>query len=83
MCSKNQKRFYTPQFSEVSCIAVRRLAWSLEKSMPQTVDLIIRLLPFFMDASKVCLACRDKSKCQKCLFSQHSADENAMAILSA
>jgi hypothetical protein len=34
----NQKRFYSPQFSEVSAVSVRRLAWSLGVSMPKAVD---------------------------------------------
>jgi hypothetical protein len=34
----SQKRFYSPQFSEVSAVSVRRLAWSLGVSMPKAVD---------------------------------------------
>jgi hypothetical protein len=33
-----QKRFYSPQFSELSAVSVRRLAWSLGVSMLKAVD---------------------------------------------
>jgi hypothetical protein len=34
----NQKRFYSPRFSELSAVSVRRLAWALGLSMPKAVD---------------------------------------------
>ena len=68
MQTKNQKRYYSPQFSELATVSVRRLAWSLGKSMPYTVDHIIRLLPSVVDPSKVCLSCQDCSKCSTCIF---------------
>ena len=68
MQALNNKRYYTPQFSALAAISVRRLAWSMGKSMPATVDHIIRLLPSIVDPSKVCSACQDKSKCACCIF---------------
>jgi hypothetical protein len=62
------KRYYTPQFSALTAISVRRLAWSKGLSMPAAVDHIVRLLPSIVDSSKVCLACRDNSKCACCVF---------------
>jgi hypothetical protein len=64
----NNKRFYSPQFSALAAISVRRLAWSLGLSMPAAVDHIVRLLPSMVDPSKVCLACQDRSKCASCVF---------------
>ena len=63
-----QKRFYTPQFSALASISVRRLAWAMDVSMPAAVNIMIRLLPSIVDPSKVCLLCRDKAKCQTCTF---------------
>jgi len=68
MQNKNHKRFYSPQFSELAAVSVRRLAWALEKPMPYAVDHIIGLLPSVVDSSKVCLSCRDSSKCAACIF---------------
>jgi hypothetical protein len=44
----NQKRFYSPQFSEMSAVSVRRLAWSLGVSMPKAVDQAVSYLPCFL-----------------------------------
>ena len=64
----DNKRYYTPQFSALAAISVRRLAWALNKSMPAAVDVIIQLLPLVLNSSKVCSACKDKTKCQSCCF---------------
>jgi hypothetical protein len=83
MSSNHQKRFYTPQFSEVSSISVRRLAWSMEKTMTQTMDLVIKFLPFFFDAEKVCPACRDRTKCKVCAFYLLATEEEKTAFLAS
>jgi len=62
------KRFYSPQFSELAAVSVRRLAWALDKPMPAAVDHIIKLLPSLGGAEKVCLSCKDKTKCAFCIF---------------
>jgi hypothetical protein len=69
----NQKRFYSPQFSEVSAVSVRRLAWSLGVSMPKAVDQVVGLLPSLFSPGVVCLACKDKTKCRSCAFGQQAA----------
>jgi hypothetical protein len=67
---EKKKRYYSPQFSVVSAVSVRRLAWAQGKSMPKTVDFMVSLLPSIVDPQKVCLACRDNTKCQACVFSR-------------
>jgi recombinational DNA repair protein RecR len=69
----NQKRFYSPQFSEVSAVSVRRLAWSLGVSMPKAVDQLVNLLPSLFSSGSVCLSCKDQTKCKLCAFSQQPA----------
>jgi hypothetical protein len=64
----SQKRFYSPQFSEVSAVSVRRLAWALGLSMPKAVDQVVGLLPSLFSPGVVCLACKDNTKCQSCAF---------------
>jgi len=66
----NNKRFYSPQFSEMACVSVRRLAWALGVSMPKAVDTIVKELSSAFSSSVVCPKCKDKSKCAVCSFSQ-------------
>ena len=63
MNNTENKRYYTPQFSETTSVSVRRFAWFLNKPMTQAVEKIILLLPFILDASKVCQTCKDNKKC--------------------
>jgi hypothetical protein len=69
----NQKRFYSPQFSEMSAVSVRRLAWALGLSMPKAVDQAVSLLPSLFSPGVVCLSCKDNTKCKSCAFSQQPA----------
>jgi hypothetical protein len=69
----NQKRFYSPQFSEISAVSVRRLAWSLGVSMPKAVDQVVNALPSIFSPDTVCLSCKDQTKCKSCAFSQQPA----------
>jgi hypothetical protein len=73
MSTNKQKRFYSPQFSEVSAVSVRRLAWHLGLSMPKAVDQVVGLLPSLFSAGSVCLSCKDQTKCKACAFSQQPA----------
>ena len=65
---KYSKKYYTPQFSELAAVSVRRLAWSINKTMLFTVNAMVQLLPHIVDPAKVCSACKDKSKCSSCVF---------------
>ena len=81
---QTEKRFYTPQFSALSSVSVRRFAWAIGKSMPSAVEIMVKLLPHMVDPSKICLACKDKSKCQACVFTtQHQPTEEQIAIMAA
>jgi len=80
----NYKRFYTPQFSETASVSVRRFAWFLNKPMTQAVERIILLLPFIMDSSKVCQACKDSRKCNSCAFNiKKLSEDEQYKILAA
>ena len=82
MSSSYKQRFYSPQFSEQAVVSVCRLAWALEKPMTKAVDHMVQLLPSLVDPSKVCLACRDRSRCSCCAFHNHSASPSTVAALS-
>jgi hypothetical protein len=68
MDNTNQKRYYSPQFSGLAVVAVRRLAWAMHMNMGQAVDVMVSCLPGFIRTEKVCSACKDNSKCQECIF---------------
>jgi hypothetical protein len=82
MQSSISKRYYSPQFSELAAVSVRRLAWALAKPMPAAVDHMVSLLPSLVDPSKVCLSCQDSSRCSSCVFCQQAANPAAVAVLA-
>jgi hypothetical protein len=73
MQTQNIKRFYSPQFSGLAAVSVRRLAWALGLSMPKAVDHVVGLLPSLFSPGVVCLSCKDNTKCNFCAFSQQAA----------
>ena len=79
----NNKRYYTPQFSAFATISVRRLAWAMGVSMPAAVDAMVRLMPSIVDPSKVCLSCKDNTKCQGCTFRSQLTPQEQGALLAA
>ena len=79
----SQKRFYSPPFSEMATVSVRRLAWALNKNMPAAVDLMVRLISSIVDPSKVCLSCKDNTKCHGCTFRCPITQEELAALLTA
>jgi hypothetical protein len=75
MQTQAKQRFYSPPFSGLAVVSVRRLAWAMGKPMSSAVDLMVRLVPSVLDPAKVCLACKDKSKCELCAFRQANPAE--------
>nr|AGS51557.1 hypothetical protein [uncultured bacterium contig00004] len=71
-----EKRFYTPQFSEMATVTVRRLAWALNIPMTKAVDIIFKELGIIFPSSEICPKCKDKSKCHACAFNNQTAAEN-------
>jgi hypothetical protein len=76
------KRFYSPQFSQLAAVSVRRLAWAVGKPMPAAVDIMVKLMPSIVNPSKVCLLCKDKHACHACIFSKQ-LDPEELIILEA
>ena len=73
------KRSYTPQFSEMATIAVRRLAWALDRNMVQAVNELVSYLPQLVVSSKVCLACKDNTICERCIFNGSGVPQSALS----
>jgi hypothetical protein len=72
---------YTPQFSPLATVTVRRLAWALQVSMPKAVDRAVAALPSIFPPSLVCPVCKDSAKCELCAFNQPSAAEKAASAV--
>jgi hypothetical protein len=79
MQPNNNKRFYSPQFSEKAAVSIRRLAWALNLSMPKTIDILVNEISLIFSSSIVCPECKDKSKCHTCGFNQQTAEEAALS----
>ena len=59
---------YSPNFSELAAVSVRRLAWAMGANMGQAVDAMVLLLPGHINQEKICTACKDSTKCVSCIF---------------
>jgi hypothetical protein len=57
---------YSPNFSELAAVTVRRLAWAMGANMGQAVDVLVKALPAYIKTDKVCELCKDKTKCNVC-----------------
>jgi hypothetical protein len=82
MYNTKEKRYYSPQFSEKAAVSVRRLAWAMGVSMPAAVDLMVLLIPSVVDPSKVCLSCKDSTKCQGCSFRNRLTPQELSEVLA-
>lgn len=59
---------YTTELSLRSSSTLRRISWALGVPMTQGIESVFDYLPRFLDRSKVCTACRDRSRCSDCVF---------------
>jgi hypothetical protein len=76
------KRYYSPQFSALAAVSVRRLAWSMGVSMPVAVDHMVKLIASIVDPAKICFACQDKTRCQTCCFFNPPTQQEQAALLA-
>ncbi|MCX5698654.1 MAG: hypothetical protein NTX01_03020 [Candidatus Omnitrophica bacterium] len=60
---------YTPELSYEASCTLRRISWSLNKPMTKTLEWIFTDLVKFIPSGAICEACKDKSKCSACSFS--------------
>ena len=79
---KDERRYYTPQFSKIAVVSVKRLSWALNLPMTKIVDFIIHALPSLVDPAKVCLSCKDRSCCCNCTFRVHSPGPSPLSALA-
>ena len=63
---------YTPELSQRSSSVLRRLAWALDIPMTKAMERVIEHITMIVDNKKVCSKCRDKTKCNTCVFKQNN-----------
>ena len=73
---------YSPEFSEIAAVSVRRLAWAMGSTMGKAVDVLVRSAPGFINAELVCEKCKDPTRCSVCSFKNSGEmPEKAKALL--
>ena len=63
---------YTPELCQRSSGTLRRIAWALGVPMTIALEKIFEQTVMTVDKSKICKACRDKSKCNLCDFKKEN-----------
>ena len=59
---------YTPELSQKHSSTLRRIAWALEMPMTKAIEHVFEYVSQVMDSKIVCEACRDKTRCETCVF---------------
>jgi len=83
MNNTNHKRYYTPQFSALASVSVRRFAWAVGLPMTSAVELMVKLLPSLVQSTKVCQSCKDTTKCHGCTFCSSYTPQEQNKVLFA
>lgn len=61
---------YTPELELRYSRILRRIAWALDCTMGKAQTEIIEWVARNLDSNKICNKCRDKTKCEECLFNR-------------
>jgi recombinational DNA repair protein RecR len=72
---------YTPELSYKSSCTLRRIAWALNSPMTKTLERIFEHLPEILDREKVCEGCRDKTRCDDCVFNNENSTDYKEEII--
>jgi len=59
---------YTPELSQRHSCTLRRIAWALGLPMTKAIERVFDHVGMTVDQAKVCKKCRDKTKCNECVF---------------
>ena len=59
---------YTPELTYHHSCTLRRIAWALKMPMTKAIGEILDHISSVVDGSKICEGCRDRTRCQDCIF---------------
>lgn len=72
---------YSPRLSYKSSRSLRRIAWALNLLMTKAAEEIFSFLPQVIDSSRICISCKDKTKCDECFFKNAKSDQSKVKPL--
>jgi recombinational DNA repair protein RecR len=67
---------YTPELSYRSSCTLRRIAWALNMPMTKAMERVFDHLAEILDRGKVCKGCRDKTRCDDCVFNNKNLTDD-------
>jgi len=59
---------YSPQLSRKDSSTLRRIAWARNEPMTRTIQIVIDEYSKSVEQEQICKYCKDKSKCNDCIF---------------
>jgi len=59
----------------MACVTVYRLSQAMGISMVDAVNIMVKLIPCYVNSKKICSVCPDKTKCQSCSFLQEKQND--------
>jgi hypothetical protein len=62
---------YMPELSRKHSCTLRRIAWAMDMPMKKAIEEVFDYLRDHLDHGRVCGKCRDKSKCDGCVFNRN------------
>jgi hypothetical protein len=68
---------YTPELSYEDSCTLRRIAWALGIPMTRAISEVLDKASTTLDRNKVCEACKDKTKCEGCIFNRNGTNLSA------
>ena len=61
---------YTPELSYRHSCTLRRISWALQMPMTKAIEKVFDYVGDLLDPKKVCESCRDKTRCENCVFNR-------------
>ena len=74
---------YTPELSLGSSSTLRRLAWALEIPMTVAIEEVFAFLPTVVSSERICERCKDKTRCENCVFNDKERERDGKNILDS
>ncbi|MCK4792637.1 MAG: hypothetical protein KAV87_53400 [Desulfobacteraceae bacterium] len=59
---------YTPELTQLNSQVLRRIAWSLNRPMTETMQWVMQSIANNIPKESICVSCKDATKCSTCPF---------------
>ncbi|MCL2186941.1 MAG: hypothetical protein FWB86_13990 [Treponema sp.] len=74
---------YSPKLTAQATEAIRRISWARGKPMTKILNALIMALPAIISTQNICNTCKNRSKCNNCIFGCNYNEEEKKALLKA